>query len=140
MRVLVVDDSAEFLRAARVLLKQQGHEPVGLARCGEEGLALAAGLRPDAVLVDLDMPDLDGVRLAQRLRSHAGEAAVVGLSSRYDDGFHRRAAEAGCDAFIAKADLAADLPRVVRRLGGSARAVSIDVRSPLTPSPESIHA
>ena len=46
MRILVVDDNADFLRAARFLLKQLGHEPVGLARSGDEGLALAAGLDP----------------------------------------------------------------------------------------------
>lgn len=120
MRILVVDDNAEFLRAARFLLKQLGHEPVGLARSGDEGLALAAGLNPDVVLVDLGLPDLDGVETARRMKSQPGSAPVIAIAGRNDIDFRHRSAEAGCDAFIPKADLADDLPRVLVRLSAKA--------------------
>ncbi|MDO8836959.1 MAG: response regulator [Vicinamibacterales bacterium] len=116
MRILVVDDNAEFLRAARFLLKQLGHEPVGLARSGDEGLALAAGLNPDVVLMDLGLPDVDGVETARRMKIQSGSVPVIAIAGRNDMAFRHRSAEAGCDAFIPKADLADDLPRVLVRL------------------------
>lgn len=116
MRILVVDDNTEFLRAARFLLKQLGHEPVGLARSGDEGLALAVGLHPDVVLMDLGLPDLDGVAAARRMKDQAGSVPVIAIAARNDSAFRHRSAEAGCDAFIPKADLADDLPRVLVRL------------------------
>lgn len=116
MRILVVDDNADFLRAARFLLRQLGHDPVGLARSGDECLALAAGLNPDVVLMDVNMPDMDGVRTARRLKSQPGSMPVIAIGAQNDDALHHRCAESGCDAFIPKADLADDLPRVLARL------------------------
>jgi CheY-like chemotaxis protein len=119
MRVLVVDDNTEFLRAARFLLKQLGHEPVGLARSCDEGLALAEGLRPDVVLMDLGHMDHAAVEAAGCLRGRPGGAPVIAIASRNDEVSQHRSAEAGCAAFIPKADLADDLPRVLTRLAAA---------------------
>ena len=116
MRILVVDDSPGFLKAARFLLRQLGHEPVGLARSGEEGLAMAAGLAPDVILIDINMPGMDGVETTRRLKSQPGSAPVIAISFQSDSAFYSRCAAAGCDAFIPKADLAEALPRVLAHL------------------------
>ena len=116
MRILVVDDSPGFLKAARFLLRQLGHEPVGLARSGEEGLAMAAGLAPDVILMDINMPGMDGVETTRRLKSQPGSAPVIAISFQSDSAFYSRCAAAGCDAFIPKADLAEALPRVLAHL------------------------
>jgi CheY-like chemotaxis protein len=129
MRILVVDDNADFLRAARFLLKQMGHDPVGLARSGDEGLALAAGLDPDIVLIDVNMPDMDCVETVRRMKSQPGAAPVIAIAGRNDSAFHHRSAEAGCDAFIPKADLEKDLPRVLRRLAAVPRGLAGPVTS-----------
>jgi CheY-like chemotaxis protein len=119
MRILVVDGSAEFLKAARFLMKELGHEPVGLARDGDEGLALAAGLDPDVVLVEVSQPGMDGLETTRRLKGRAGAPPVIAITRTHEAAFHRLCAEAGCDALIPKADLAADLPRVLTRLSAS---------------------
>lgn len=116
MRILVVDDSPGFLKAARFLLRQLGHEPVGLAQSGEEGLAMAAGLTPDVILVDINMPGMDGVETTRRLKSQPGSAPVIAISFQCDSAFYSRCAAAGCDAFIPKTDLAEALPRVLAHL------------------------
>lgn len=116
MRILVVDDSPDFLKAVRFLLRQLGHDPVGLARSGDEGLAMAEGLAPDVILMDLNMPGMDGVETTRRLKTRPGSAPVIAISFQSDGAFHSRCAAAGCDAFIAKADLAARLPGELARL------------------------
>ena len=116
MRILVVDDSPGFLKAVRFLLRQLGHEPVGLARSGEEGLAMAAGLAPDVILMDINMPGMDGVETTRRLKSRPGSAPVIAISFQSDSAFYSQCAAAGCDAFIPKADLAEALPRVLAHL------------------------
>jgi CheY-like chemotaxis protein len=116
MRILVVDNSTEFLRTTRHLLREMGHDPVAVARSGDEGLAVAAGLAPDLVLVDLNTPGLDGIETARIMRSQPGAAPVIAMGDRDDAEFHTRWAEAGCDGFIAKTDLASNLPRVLGRL------------------------
>jgi CheY-like chemotaxis protein len=134
MRILVVDDSPGFLKAARFLLRQLGHEPVGLARSGEEGLAMAARLAPDAILMDINMPGMDGVETTRRLKSQPGSAPVIATSFQSDSAFDSRCAAAGCDAFIPKADLAEALPRVLAGLG-----VPGDNRPPgIGPTPEAM--
>jgi CheY-like chemotaxis protein len=119
MRILVVDDNAEFLKAARFLLRQLGHEPVGLARDGDEGLALAVGLRPDVVLVEVEPPGMAGLETVARMKSLDAGPPVVVITRGHDAAVQRRCLEAGCDGFVPKGDLAADLPRVLARLAGT---------------------
>jgi CheY-like chemotaxis protein len=116
MRILVVDDSTDFLRTARHLLREMGHDPVGVARTGDEGLAVAAGLLPDFVLVDVNTPGTEGIETARLLKSWPGAAPVIAMGAPRDADFHSRCVEAGCDAFIAKTDLASTLPGVLGRL------------------------
>jgi DNA-binding NarL/FixJ family response regulator len=104
--VLIVDDHAGFRHAARALLEADGFDVIGESATGGEGLEAVLRLRPDLVLLDVGLPDLDGITVAGRLTSVAGGGpAVVLTSSRdvfdYAPDFER----CGARGFIAKAEL-----------------------------------
>jgi DNA-binding NarL/FixJ family response regulator len=100
--VLIVDDHAAFRAAARRLLERHGYEVVGEAQDGAAGLAAAAHLRPDVVLLDVQMPDLDGFEVAARLSAGSRPPAIVMASSRDGDDFAGLLERSGARAFIAK--------------------------------------
>ncbi len=84
MRVLIVDDQAPFRDAARAVVEATaGCTVVGAAETGEEGLELARSVRPDVVVLDVNLPDLDGVEVSRRLTEERSATAVV-LVSTYD--------------------------------------------------------
>jgi DNA-binding response OmpR family regulator len=101
--VLIIDDSPTFIGALRGALEEANYEVAGAAT-GEEGLRLAADLRPDAVVVDQLMPGLDGADVIRRLRADAAlrrtPCLLLTASERRED--ELRALEAGTDAFSQK--------------------------------------
>ncbi len=99
-RVLVVDDEHQILRALRVILRDAGFEAVP-ANSAEEALDLAAVQTPDAAIVDLVLPDLDGVELCRRLREWSGMPIIL-LSAVGDEDAKVRALAAGADDYITK--------------------------------------
>jgi len=105
-RVLVVDDHEEFRSLARALLESEGFEVVGDAADGEQALDCVARLRPDVVLLDIQLPGIDGFAIADRLAA-AGSTApcVVLISSRTASAYRRRLAVAPVRGFLSKADL-----------------------------------
>lgn len=80
--VLIVDDSVSFRAAARALLEEGGFTVVGEAATAAEGLAAARRLRPDCVLLDVQLPDGDGFAIATLLAEEDDRPAVVLISSR----------------------------------------------------------
>jgi DNA-binding NarL/FixJ family response regulator len=81
--VLIVDDHPSFRTSARRVLEDAGYEVIGEAQDGESGLAAARTLRPAVVLLDVQLPDLDGFDVAQRLTSDDDAPDVVLTSSQY---------------------------------------------------------
>jgi DNA-binding NarL/FixJ family response regulator len=105
-RVLIVDDHPSFRAMARALLEADGFEVVGEAETGVAGLSAAKELRPDLVLLDVQLPDFDGFEVAYRLTSGNGDApAVVLTSSRDASDFGPLVAESGAKGFVPKAEL-----------------------------------
>jgi DNA-binding NarL/FixJ family response regulator len=102
---LIVDDHAGFRHTARALLEAEGFEVVGEAANGETGLTEAARLRPGLVLLDIQLPDLDGFEVAARLASRPDPPAVVLTSSRPRSSYQRRLASSAALGFIAKSEL-----------------------------------
>lgn len=98
--VLIVDDHPSFRSVARMLLEAEGYEVVGEAPDGEQALELARQLSPDVVLLDLNMPGIDGFEVARRLP--AGPAIVL-VSSR--DARDIGPLDANVMGFIAKGEL-----------------------------------
>ena len=99
-RILVVDDEHQILRALRVILREAGFEALPAAT-GEEALDLAALQHPDAGIIDLLLPDMDGVELCRRLREWT-EIPLIVLSAVGDEDAKVRALAAGADDYITK--------------------------------------
>jgi len=107
VRVLIVDDQEPFRRAmAAVVDATDGFVAVGSATSGEESLAVAAELRPDLVLMDINLPGIDGIEAARRLVSEADGPVVVLLSTYDEDQFELDGC--GASAYVAKAAFGPD--------------------------------
>jgi len=112
-RVLVVDDHVPFRRLASRLLREIGREVVGEAGSGTEALSESRRLRPDLVLLDVQLPDLDGLAVATTLSSEPEPPAVLLVSSREAADYGPRLAGCGALGFITKADLSAESLRAL---------------------------
>jgi two-component system KDP operon response regulator KdpE len=128
-RVLVVDDEPQILRALRVVLREAGFEALP-AETGEEALDRAAVRPPDAAIVDLVLPDLDGVEVCRRLREWTTMPIIV-LSALGDEEEKVRALEAGADDYVTKPfgprELVARLQAALRRAGAAPNEPVIEV-------------
>jgi CheY-like chemotaxis protein len=109
--VLIVDDHADFRASARALLEAEGFDVVGEVARGEQASGEVERLRPDVVLLDVQLPDVDGFAVADRLASEGSRAAVILISSREAAAYGPRLEAAAARGFIAK-----------RRLSGEALA------------------
>jgi DNA-binding NarL/FixJ family response regulator len=107
--VLIVDDSAAFRASAKMLLTARGYEVVGAAEDIQTGLAQARALRPDCVLMDVNLPDGNGLDAAARVE------AVVVLVSTLDESAIGDVQASGAKGFVPKSELAS--PRLVELLG-----------------------
>ena len=105
MSVLIVDDHDGFRTFARALLSSQGFEVVGEAGDGASALRAVEQLDPDVVLLDVQLPDLDGFEVAARLAVDEDRPAVVLVSTRHAGSYRRRLAETSARGFISKGDL-----------------------------------
>jgi DNA-binding NarL/FixJ family response regulator len=103
--VLVVDDHAEFRALARAVLEADGFDVVGEAADGAAAIAGAADLRPDVVLLDVQLPDIDGFEVARRLLADDPGLPVVLVSSRDRSQYGRLIEASGARGFVAKAEL-----------------------------------
>jgi two-component system, OmpR family, KDP operon response regulator KdpE len=99
-RVLVCDDEQQILRALRVILRDAGYEALP-ASTGEEALDVAAVQRPDAGIIDLVLPDFDGIELCRRLREWTDMPLIV-LSAVGDEDAKVRALAVGADDYVTK--------------------------------------
>lgn len=98
--ILVIDDEPQILRALRTILSEKQFN-VSTAGLGEEGLALAAAAEPDVVILDLGLPDMDGVEVCRRLREWA-QMPIIVLSVRDGERDKVAALDAGADDYLTK--------------------------------------
>jgi two-component system KDP operon response regulator KdpE len=98
--ILVIDDEPQILRALKTILSQKGYRVTTASR-GEEGLALAAAGQPDVIILDLGLPDLDGIQVCARLREWIHIPIIV-LSVREGERDKVAALDAGADDYLTK--------------------------------------
>jgi DNA-binding NarL/FixJ family response regulator len=115
LRVVIVDDNRHFLDAAATVLRTEGMDVVGTANTSAEALELTEGLRPDIVLVDVDLGDESGFDLAEEL-SRAKSVCVVLISAYPESDLFDLIAASSALGFLPKSDLSA---RAVRDLLGT---------------------
>jgi two-component system chemotaxis response regulator CheY len=101
-RVLIVDDSPVTRQLLKALMEAAGHEVVGTADNGRDGLASSQTLRPDLMLLDMLLPQLDGIEVLQRLKEAAHRPKVVMLSSVSAAERIKAARAAGADFYLLK--------------------------------------
>jgi DNA-binding NarL/FixJ family response regulator len=103
--VLIVDDHPSFRASARTLLEAEGYEVVGEAEDGESAVAAVQELMPDLVLLDVQLPDIDGFEVAARLRKLGDGPVVILTSSRDGADYGRCIGDCGAHGFVPKAEL-----------------------------------
>lgn len=109
-RVLLVDDSATFsASAARFLSSIPGFEVVGFAINGSDALQKVQALQPELVLMDIDMPVMDGLEAGRRIAAQYPHIHIVFVSVNQGKDYHDLAMKAGGSAFISKSDFVSSL-------------------------------
>jgi DNA-binding NarL/FixJ family response regulator len=107
LTVLIVDDHPSFRASARILLEAEGFDVVGEAADGMSGIAEAKRLNPQLVLLDVQLPDIDGFDVASRLTNGNGPAIIL-VSSRDSSDFGPLVSRSGARGFVPKAELSGD--------------------------------
>jgi DNA-binding NarL/FixJ family response regulator len=108
LTVLIVDDHAAFRASARALLQAEGFDVIGEATDGAEAVQAVAALRPEIVLLDIQLPDLDGLTVAEQLAAAPDPPAVVLISSRDATAYGPRLQATPARGFIPKSGLSGE--------------------------------
>jgi DNA-binding NarL/FixJ family response regulator len=106
--VLIVDDHGTFRATARILLEAEGFHVVGEAADGATAVMEACRLRPDLVLLDVQLPDTDGFHVAETITAHPDAPAVILVSSRDPSDFGPLVSRSGARGFVPKAELSGE--------------------------------
>jgi len=122
LRILIADDHGLVRRGARsVLQSRRGWRVVGEAANGREAVEKAIELKPDVAVVDIGMPDLDGVEVTRQIRDAVPNTKVLVLTMHDSDQMVRRALDAGARGYILKSDLTDSLPKAVKAIAEGKR-------------------
>src|SRR6202041_937702 len=117
LRILIADDHDLMRRGVKTLLQSHaGWEICGEAHTGREAVAQAEELKPDIAILDISMPDLNGVDAARRIRKESPNTEILILSVHYSDQLIRDILEAGVRGYIVKSDSDRDLIIAVETL------------------------
>jgi DNA-binding NarL/FixJ family response regulator len=115
--VLVVDDHRMFAQAVRLLLQgEEDLEIAGIASSAEEAVVLVERSGPDVVVMDIDLPGLDGIEATRRIRERCPATRVAVITALRDENLIAQSLEAGAHGFLWKTRAAEDLIRTIRRV------------------------
>ena len=115
IRILLADDHTVMRRGLRLLLESQtGFAVVGEASDGRQAVEQAEATQPDVAVLDIAMPNLNGIEAAQRISASSGRTAIVILSMHSDEGYVLRALKAGAKGYLLKDSAEGDLIDAIR--------------------------
>ena len=122
LRILIADDHGLMRRGTRALLEaRHGWRVVGEAANGREAVEKAIKLKPDVAIVDISMPEMDGVEVVRQIREAVPDTKVLVLTMHESDQMVRRALEAGACGYLLKSDLADCLAKAVKTVSEGKR-------------------
>lgn len=122
IRVLIVDDVSETRENVKKLLQFESDvDVVGIARTGKEAIQVSQELNPDVVLMDINMPDMDGIAATEAIRAKQPAVQVIILSVQSDQNYMRKAMLVGARDFLTKPPMGDELISAIRRAGEMAR-------------------
>ena len=122
IRVLIVDDVSETRENVKKLLQFESDvDVVGVARTGKEAIQVSQELNPDVVLMDINMPDMDGIAATEAIRTKQPAVQVIILSVQSDQNYMRKAMLVGARDFLSKPPMGDELISAIRRAGEMAR-------------------
>ena len=121
-RVLLVDDIPEVVRYCSSVLGAD-YEIIGSASNGKEAIQAVAATEPDVIVLDISMPELDGIEVTRRIRAAGCRAAIVFLSA--DDALSEEAIEAGGSAYVSKRMIDSDLRAAIAEALAGRRYVAL---------------
>ena len=124
MKILLCDDHRMMRDGLRVILEKEGFEVTGEAATGREVLALAAQLRPEIVVMDISMPDLNGIDATRKLLAKHPGIKVVGLSMNADRRYVTAMFAAGAGGYLVKSSASEELIQAIRAVAANLRYVS----------------
>ena len=106
--IVIVDDDPRFRGIARRLLESEGFEVIGEAAGGGEALVVTRELEPDIVLLDGQLPDIDGIEVASQLTANGAGPAIVLTSTRDESDFGPQLQQSGARGFVPKGEISAE--------------------------------
>jgi DNA-binding NarL/FixJ family response regulator len=124
MKILLCDDHRMMRDGLRVILEKEGFEVTGEAATGREVLALAAQLRPEVVVMDISMPDLNGIDATRKLLAKHPGIKVVGLSMNADRRYVTAMFAAGAVGYLVKSSASEELIQAIRAVAANLKYVS----------------
>ncbi|MCA9992533.1 MAG: response regulator transcription factor [Anaerolineales bacterium] len=131
LRLLLVDDHALFRQSLNVLLTAHGYEVVGMASNGFEALALARQLRPDLILMDIEMPDGDGLTATRLIKAEMPDVTIVMLTVSTTDEHLFNAIKSGASGYLLKSQSADQFLLMVAQVAEGGAALPPDLAARL---------
>jgi DNA-binding NarL/FixJ family response regulator len=117
IRILIIDDSQVFAKSVAAYLETQDtFTIIGTGKDGYEGISMTEKMRPEIVILDVNMPGMNGFETAFQLRKISPGAGIIITSSHSSSNSHDLALDAGADTFIPKEDLSEELIPFIRRI------------------------
>ncbi len=117
-KILIVEDNSRNMRMIELLLKARGFDSLLKAADGEEALARAFAESPDLIIMDMQLPKLDGIEVTRRLRRTPAFAhtPIIALTAYAMKGDREKFIEAGCDAYLSKPVNTRELPGIIAEM------------------------
>jgi DNA-binding NarL/FixJ family response regulator len=129
LKVLLVDDQILFAESLRTSLSHYAEDMdvIGIARNGKEAVAIAARYRPDVILMDIKMPEMDGLAAVREIKPKDPEVKIIMLSTYHEDALVRDALSAGTSGYLLKDISPTELITAIRALGSGIMQISPDI-------------